>query len=508
MRNVVIAVVVALATAAHASLWFLVHERVSPPNADGALASVSFSPINPKHDGEVDKTTEAQIRSDLAAIAPYTRTVRTYSVGNGLDLVPVLASEYGLRVTLGIWLNEREEQNEKEIERAIALARDYRNVDGIIVGNETIYRNKTLYQRENVQDLIAKIQRVKRSVRVPVSTAEVWDVWLDHPELVSAVDYLAVHVLPYWEGIPGSAAVDHAIKVYERLRQAYPGKRIVIAEFGWPSAGLNRKDAVPSPLTQAEVVRDFVARADAIGIDYSIVEAFDQRWKTNEGSVGPYWGIFDADRQPKFAFTGAVETPNFLLKVMAALAIGLLLSIPIFAIPRVALGQAGVLALTAHAIGAWSANVVDYWVTHYFVLGSQIALFAGAGLLVPLVLIMKRRIEELAAILFGVKPARLLSQGSALPERAPLVSIHIPACREPPEMLRQTLDSVAQLNWPNFECVVVINNTPDPAQWGPIEDHCRLLGPRFKFVRADKIEGFKAGRRIIVIATGPSRRPS
>jgi len=120
MRNVVIAVVVALATAAHASLWFLVHERVSPPNADGALASVSFSPINPKHDGEVDKTTEAQIRSDLAAIAPYTRTVRTYSVGNGLDLVPVLASEYGLRVTLGIWLNEWEEQNEKEIERAIA----------------------------------------------------------------------------------------------------------------------------------------------------------------------------------------------------------------------------------------------------------------------------------------------------------------------------------------------------------------------------------------------------
>ena len=124
------------------------------------------------------------------------------------------------------------------------------------------------------------------------------------------------------------------MKVYERLRQAYPGKRIVIAEFGWPSAGLNRKDAEPSPLTQAQIVRDFVARADAMGIDYSIVEAFDQPWKTNEGSVGPYWGIFDADRNPKFAFAGTVETPNFLLKMMAALAIGLLLSIPIFGIPR------------------------------------------------------------------------------------------------------------------------------------------------------------------------------
>ena len=504
MRNVLVAVVVALATATHALLWLVLHEQVSPPNASGALDSVSFSPINPNRDAEHDSTDEAQITSDLAAIAPYTHTIRTYSVTKGLELVPALASRYGLNVNIGVWLSDREDQNEKEIETAIDLAKRYRNVEGIIVGNETIYRNRALYQRENVQDLIAKIQRVKREVSVPVTTAEVWDVWLDHPELVSAVDYLAVHILPYWEGLPGSSAVDHAMKVYERLRQAYPGKRIVIAEFGWPSAGLNRKDAEPSPVTQAQIVRDFVARSDAMGIDYSIVEAFDQPWKTNEGSVGPYWGIFDADRNPKFAFAGTVETPNFLAKMMAALAIGLLLSIPIFGIPRPTAAQAGVLALTASAIGAWSANVIDYWVTHYFVLGSQIALFVGAGLLVPLIVIMKRRIEELAAILFGAKGRRLLTQGAGLPERPPLVSIHIPACREPPDMLRQTLDAVAALDWPNFECVVIINNTPDPAMWAPIEDHCRQLGPRFKFLRADKMQGFKAGAlRLALEHTAP-----
>jgi len=500
MRSVLVAVVVALATALHASVWLFMHERVSPPNTNGVLASVSFSPINPKHDGELDKTTEKQIRSDLAAVAPYTRAVRTYSVGNGLDLVPQLASEYGLRVTLGVWINKYEQQNEKEMESAVELAKRYRNVDSIIVGNETIFRaqaehrNNPLYNaNETVRGLIAKIQHVKREVSVPVTTAEVPTVWLEYPELASSVDYIAVHILPYWEGLPGSVAVDHALNAYEKLRQTYPGKRIVIAEFGWPSAGLNRKDAVPSPLIQAEVVRDFITRADAMGIDYSIVEAFDQPWKTNEGSVGPYWGIFNADRHPKFSFAGTVEAPNFLLKVIAALAIGVLLSIPIFAIPRVAVAQAAVLALTGNAIGAWFANVVDYWVTHYFVLGSQLALFVGAGLLVPLIMIMKRRVEELAAIMFGAKPARLLRQGSGLPDKAPLVSIHIPACREPPEMLRQTLDSVAQLDWPNLECVVVINNTPDPAFWGPIEDQCRLLGSRFKFVRADGLQGFKAG---------------
>ena len=401
MRSVLVAVVVALATALHASVWLFLHERVSPPNASGVLSSVSFSPINPSRNGEVDKTTEKQIRSDLAAVAPYTRAVRTYSVSNGLDLVPQLASEYGLRVTLGVWINDWEEQNEREVETAVALAKHHRNIESIIVGNEAVFRSQALHKQdpnEVVRNLIAKIQRVKREVSVPVSTAEVPNVWLEYPQLASSVDYIAVHVLPYWEGLPGSAAVDHALAIYEKLRQTYPGKRIVIAEFGWPSAGLNRKDAVPSPLIQAEVVRDFISRADAMGIDYSIVEAFDQPWKTNEGSVGPYWGIFNADRHPKFSFAGTVETPNFMLQMIAALAIGLLLSIPIFAISRVAIPQAAVLALTGNAIGAWFANVVDYWVTHYFVLGSQVAMFVGAGLLVPLIMIMKRRVEELAAI--------------------------------------------------------------------------------------------------------------
>ena len=496
MRRVVLVVVVALATALHAVAWFLTKEKVSPPNTGGHIASVSFSPINPNRNGEVDGTTAAQIRSDLAVIAPHTRAVRTYSSTNGMELVPDIASEFGLHVTLGIWLNEWEEQNDKEIESAIALAKGYRNIDSIIVGNETQFRNEALHKGDTVQDLIAKIQRVKREVSVPVTTAEVVNIWLQHPELVSAVDYIAVHILPYWEGVPGSAAVDHAIGVYERLRQAYPGKRIVIAEFGWPSAGLNRKDAVPSPLTQAQVIRDFVTRADAVGIDYSIVEAFDQPWKTFEGSVGPYWGMYDANRHAKFAFDGAVERPNWQLKAVAAVIFGLLLSLPIFVVARATPAQAGVLALTAHGIGAWSSSVIDYWVTHYFVFGAQVAMMVGAALLVPLILIMKQRIEEVAAIVFGSKPGRLLAPGAAQVgalASAPFVSIHIPACREPPEMLRQTLDSVAKLDWPRLECIVVVNNTPDATLWRPVEEHCQVLGDRFKFVYAERLEGFKAG---------------
>src|SRR6201988_2731063 len=60
-------------------------------------------------------------------------------------------------------------------------------------------------------------------------------------------------------------------------------------------------------------------------------------------------------------------------------------------------------------------------------------------------------------------------------------------------MLKQTLDALSRLNYPNYECVVIINNTPDPAFWQPIQDHCRALGERFKFINAEKVKGFKAG---------------
>ena len=69
-------------------------------------------------------------------------------------------------------------------------------------------------------------------------------------------------------------------------------------------------------------------------------------------------------------------------------------------------------------------------------------------------------------------------------------------------MLLRTIDSVARLEYPNFECVVIINNTPDPAFWQPIEARCRELGPRFKFLRVENLQGFKAAAlRLAMVET-------
>src|SRR5467141_3152257 len=214
-----------------------------------------------------------------------------------------------------------------------------------------------------------------------------------------------------------------------------------------------------------------------------------------------YWGMFDASRQAKFAWTGVVSDPDHWKVGAVAVLLGLLLSLPILARRAATFGEATTLAVAANMVGAWCATVFAFWQTHYFVLGAAFALGLGIVLLIPLVAIALARIEEIAAVAFGRDPRRLIAAAPPAPDGyAPKVSIHIPAYREPPEMLKATLDAVARLDYPNFECVVVINNTPDPEFWQPIQDHCRALGERFKFINAEKVEGFKAGALRIAMA--------
>ena len=499
MRSVV--AVIALVACAHAGLWFLSRTEVTAPDFDGQLASVSYAPFaGVSNPDKGERPTAADIRADLKAIAPYTRAIRLYSSTGGPEMVPGIAAEFGLRVTAGAWLDKNKARNEREIHAAVDLAKRHSNVKSIVVGNETIYRGDF-----TVPDLIKVIQQVKRQSPVPVTTGEIWSVWRDHPELVSAVDYIAVHILPYWEGTPDAAAVDAAIGGYDQLRKMYPGKRIVIAEFGWPSAGYNFKKADPGRLQQAEIIRDFASRAEAYGIDYNIVEAIDQPWKTFEGGVGPYWGLFDASRQPKFSWTGPIYNPEHMKLGGIALLLGFLLSLPILGMAGVTASQTLMLATAANVVGAWAANMFAFWTGHYFVPGAAFAYGLGVVLLVPLVIIAMARIDEIAAIAFGRKPRRLLRDAPRAPEGyAPKVSIHIPAYREPPEMLKQTLDAIARLEYPNFECVVIINNTPDPAMWQPIEEHCKSLGERFKFLNVDGLTGFKAAAlRLALEHTAP-----
>jgi cellulose synthase/poly-beta-1,6-N-acetylglucosamine synthase-like glycosyltransferase/exo-beta-1,3-glucanase (GH17 family) len=545
MRAVV--AVLLLVAAAHAALWGIFQRKEQAPDFQGILPSASYAPFEPGHTVVDSDADSEKIRADLKKLSTMTRAVRLYSSTEGNELVPPIAAEFGMKVTLGIWIDKDGNRNNREIDAAVNLARRNGNVIGIVVGNETIFRGEQIpienlvqlpeaggdpqesarilleeaqqlrdaeaqpeetraeavkwaIAENNVHRLIRLIQRVKKSVNVPVTTGEIWNIWRDHPQLAYSVDFIAAHALPYWEYFTARQAVDQAIDRYQLLRDQFPGKRVMIAEFGWPSAGYNLRGAFPGPFEQAVVLRNFVGRAEAIGMDYNIVEAIDQPWKYFEGGVGPYWGFLNAAREPKFSWTGPIVDPNYWKLATIAVLVGILMSLPILRLAEPTAMQALVLSAAASGVGAWAATVFAYWTGHYFVFGSAFALTLGLTLLVPLVLIAMARVEEIAAIAFGQKPRRLIVKGAPVVPATigdtlsfPKVSIHVPAYFEPPEMLKATLDAVARLDYPNFECVVIINNTPDPAFWQPIQDHCRALGERFKFINAEKVQGFKAG---------------
>ncbi len=562
MRAIV--AVLLFVSAAHAAIWGVLQEKQPAPNFSGILPSVSYAPFERGHTVVDPDADSEKIRADLKKLSTLTRAVRLYSSTEGSELVPPVAAEFGLKVTVGAWIDTNADRNDRELKAAIKLARENSNVIGIVIGNETIYRGEQIpldnlwvlpatkgndpaeaerirrEQREqmdpaeveritrdesqrvrdasaepeakraealkwaiaenNVYRLVRVIQRVKKYVNVPVTTGEIWNIWRDHPQLGSSVDFIAAHVLPYWENFSDKQAVDQAVYLYGLLRDNFPGKRIVIAEFGWPSAGYNLLNADPGPFQQASVLRNFVARAEAMGMEYNIVEAIDQPWKYFEGVVGPYWGILNAAREPKFSWTGPIVNPDYWKLAAIALLVGVLMSLPILALVEPTVLQALLLAAAANGVGAWVATVFAYWNGHYFMFGSAFALTLGLVLLVPLVLIAMARIEEIAAVAFGRAPHRLLQKPSMVAPATmgenlsfPKVSIHVPAYFEPPDMLKATLDAVSRLDYPNFECVVIINNTPDPAFWQPIQDHCRELGERFKFINAEKVSGFKAG---------------
>jgi exo-beta-1,3-glucanase (GH17 family) len=304
-RLILSCVVVALISL---SYWAYEGRLKAVPDAGvSQIDSVSFSPYRRGQDPLAHITpTLTEILQDVDVLAERAGAVRTYTSLEGLEMVPRYARPLGMKVMQGAWLGREPDVNEREIRSVIGLANRYPDViDRIVVGNEVLLRKDL-----TAAQLAGYIERVRAAVKQPVSYADVWEFWLRNPQLAAHVDFITIHILPYWEDDPIEIehAVDHVMAIYGRVRAAFPGKRVMIGEVGWPSEGRMRDGALPSPVNQARLIRGFLRAANAEGLDYNIFAAFDEPWKTAlEGTVGGHWGIFDADRNPKFALAGPVS---------------------------------------------------------------------------------------------------------------------------------------------------------------------------------------------------------
>jgi glucan 1,3-beta-glucosidase len=299
----------------------------APIDPNAKLLCVSYAPFRGAQT-PLSPTTHVdaeQIAEDLAQLAKISDCVRTYSIENGLDQVPALAAKVGLKVIQGIWLGSNRLKNLAQIATVVGLTRQYPDViTAVVVGNEVLLRGEM-----TTSDLAATIRSVKPQVSVPITYADVWEYWLRNREVYDAVDFVTIHILPYWEDYPIRAkyAASHVDDIRKKMAVAFPGKEILIGETGWPSAGRMREGALPSRTNQARVVSEILDLAKRENFRVNLIEAYDQPWKRQlEGTVGGNWGLFDAvRRQLKYPPNEAISNyPSWKLQMGGGMALSIL----------------------------------------------------------------------------------------------------------------------------------------------------------------------------------------
>jgi exo-beta-1,3-glucanase (GH17 family)/cellulose synthase/poly-beta-1,6-N-acetylglucosamine synthase-like glycosyltransferase len=474
-------------------VWGYLNRPESEPPWPAHIQGVAFSPYAADQNpfGSMDIPSVEQIDSDLKLLATRTYAVRTYSVLGTLGRIPELAAKHNVSVALGVQLSRDKAESEEEMRTGIALAKEHRNIVRVIVGNEVLLRGDL-----TGDELAAYLDRARAAIHQPVGYADTWATWLKNPEMARHVDFIGVHLFPYWEGVDVESAVDFCFRELKAVQAAFPKKPVIIAEIGWPSEGRIRAGAVASVSNEALFLRRFLARAEKEGERYYIMEAFDQPWKArDEGAVGAYWGIYDVDRQPKFEFVAPiVRIPAW--HMLAAISVTLaLLMLGVFYMHS---GSLRTLGRTLIAIVVYAAATITVWVVYDYTQQylTPTSLVVGSLLILGMlgvVAVLFAEAHEWAEAHWTGAHMRLFDPKRNGPASTRKVSVHLPAYNEPPDMLIETLDALSRLNYPNYEVIVVDNNTRDEAVWRPVEAHCARLGERFRFFHVAPLAGFKAG---------------
>lgn len=415
MRIFSIALIVALITVILG--WAINRPQDAGPDVpQGKLNSLSFAPFW-EGQGPMDEVfpSVAQIDSDLRLMSEKTHSIRTYASAEGtMPEIPGLARKYGLNMIQGAWLGAIKKGNKSEVEELIRSANANPDVvKRVIVGNEVLLRGDL-----EPEELIQYIRTVKQAVKQPVSYADVWSMYMKYPQLIKEVDFITIHILPYWEDEPISVeqAPAHIERIYKHVQKeaqgVAPNKPILIGESGWPSEGRQRGWAVPSVVNEAKFIRGLIQVANANGFDYNIVEAINQSWKSAlEGVVGANWGLFSVDRQEVFPLTGNVyENPQWYKIWMSAISILLVFAVvfrkPLQALP-ISLGL-GLLAFAQILALLWTHQIELLWYTSYtlwqrvftIVIVGLDAVFAGLVLQQGYVILARQSTDTMLSVWF------------------------------------------------------------------------------------------------------------
>src|SRR5690349_1213715 len=229
-----------------------------------------------------------EIEADMPTLASLTGYIRLYSATGSAETIVQAAQKSNLCVALGINLGRDPAENAREMAAGEQLTANSA-VHALIVGNEVL-QNGVLSEQQIRTDIDQV--RSQSARKVPLTVADTYTAWLQHPDLARDVDFITVHIYPFWSGVSIDSALSFLDHAYAQVQSAFPGKQVVIGETGWPSAGPAYRDAVPGEANQARYVSEFVNWAQAKHVQYFYFDAFDEDWKIHEQGVGTHWGLY------------------------------------------------------------------------------------------------------------------------------------------------------------------------------------------------------------------------
>ena len=262
---------------------------------DEKIHGMSYSPYMDGQEPGVE-ISNAQIEQRLKIIQPYTHWIRTFSCVEGNENIPGIAKKHDLKTMVGVCLSDDRDKNEIELSNAIDIARQG-HVDILAVGNEVLLRGEL-----TEQELIDYIARAKQALPdLSVSYVDAYFQFENHPRLVEACDVLLVNCYPFWEECSADYALLYMKDMYHRSVRVANGKKVIISETGWPTAGAACGAAIPSYENAMQYFINTYIWAEQEDIEIFYFSSFDEAWKTgDEGDVGAYWGLWDKDGKFKY----------------------------------------------------------------------------------------------------------------------------------------------------------------------------------------------------------------
>jgi exo-beta-1,3-glucanase (GH17 family) len=270
-------------------------KKISAKILQEKIHGLSFSPYV-EGQGPGTLITEEQIIQRLSMIESNTNWIRSFSCTEGNENIPKIATERGLKTMVGVWLDDDLDNNELELNNAIALAKaGYVNI--LAVGNEVLLRGD-LTQAQ----LISYITRAKEAVpHIQVGYVDAYFEFEDYPDVTDVCDVILANCYPFWEGCPADYALLYMKDMYQRALKVANGKKVIITETGWPNIGSAERGAEPSYDNALKYFVNTYLWAESDDIDIFYFSSFDETWKVaDEGDVGAYWGLWDKDGKLKY----------------------------------------------------------------------------------------------------------------------------------------------------------------------------------------------------------------